>query len=61
MPNDTEIDTETETPQRPLAEVIDLESLRTHRNLVQVREWLQAQLPWERAEAQRISERIRAA
>ena len=52
---------ETETPERPLAEVIDLESLRAHRNLVQIREWLQAQLPWERAEAQRISERIRAA
>ena len=54
-------DTQIETTQRPLAEVIDLESLRAHRNLVHVREWLQAQLPWQRGEAHRISERIRAA
>jgi hypothetical protein len=45
----------------PVAEIIAIETLREHRQLTRLQEWLQAQLPWQRADAQRIRDRIRAA
>ncbi len=44
-----------------MAQIFDIETLRRHRRLVEAREWLRAQLPWQRADARQISDRIRAA
>jgi hypothetical protein len=43
------------------APIVLIETLRRRRQLVQVQEWLEAQLPWQRDITQKVSERIRAA
>jgi hypothetical protein len=47
--------------EAPSCEVVQIETLRRHRQLVQMREWLAAQVPWQRGDARRIRNRIRAA
>jgi len=42
-------------------EIISIETLRRHRQLVRMREWLVAQMPWQRDIVQKVSQRIRAA
>jgi hypothetical protein len=45
----------------PVGQIIEIETLRRYRQLTAVREWLAAQLPWQRAVSQAVSERLRAA
>jgi hypothetical protein len=42
-------------------DIVNIETLRRNRQLTYVREWLAAQLPWQRGVSQKVAKRIRAA